>query len=183
MRIHIIGEPGSGKTNLGGKVAAILDCPHIELDAIYWQSNWNPKEAQKFSKQVLNALNESNSWVIDGNHEEVRHLVWEHVNLIVWLDYPLVISMFRLFRRTIRRITTAEDIWKTGNYETWRNQFLSRQSIFWESITFHRCRQADFTKSFDYLSRARPYIQLVRLTRPKEAQRWLNDLRNQYISQ
>src|SRR6266481_7086288 len=40
MRIVVVGTSGAGKTMLARRIAAQLQLPHIELDAINWQSEW-----------------------------------------------------------------------------------------------------------------------------------------------
>jgi GTPase SAR1 family protein len=40
MRIVVVGTSGAGKTTLARRIAAQLQLPHIELDAINWQSEW-----------------------------------------------------------------------------------------------------------------------------------------------
>ena len=40
MRIVVVGTSGAGKTILARRIAAQLQLPHIELDAINWQSEW-----------------------------------------------------------------------------------------------------------------------------------------------
>jgi len=39
MRIVVIGTSGAGKTTLARAIAARLSPPHVELDAINWQSD------------------------------------------------------------------------------------------------------------------------------------------------
>jgi len=38
MRIAVVGTSGSGKTTLARRLAAGLDLPFVELDAINWQA-------------------------------------------------------------------------------------------------------------------------------------------------
>ena len=40
MRIVVVGTTGAGKTTLASRIAVMLELPHIELDAINWQSGW-----------------------------------------------------------------------------------------------------------------------------------------------
>ena len=40
MRIVVVGTSGAGKTTLARGIGVPLELPHIELDAINWQSGW-----------------------------------------------------------------------------------------------------------------------------------------------
>ena len=42
MRVSIVGNAGSGKSTLAQALAACLDVPHIELDALFHQPGWQP---------------------------------------------------------------------------------------------------------------------------------------------
>ena len=85
------------------------------------------------------------SWVIDGNYagRGARDLVWARADTVVWLDPPLRVIFWRLFARGLRRSRSGEELWPgTGNRETYRGQFLSRDTLFWWALkTFHRRRR------------------------------------------
>ena len=93
-RILILGRTGSGKTRLARELAAALDVPHVELDSLYFGPD--------FSRAPLSLLRERTSaaiagdrWVTDGNKRAVRDLVWPRADTIVWLDYPVYVSLWR----------------------------------------------------------------------------------------
>ena len=97
-RILILGRTGSGKTTLARELAAALGVPHVELDALYFGPD--------LSRAPLDVLRERTSaaiagerWVTDGNKRAVRDLVWPRADTIVWLDYPVWVSLRRLARR------------------------------------------------------------------------------------
>ncbi len=39
-RIAVVGTSGAGKTTFSARLAVLLDCPHIELDAFQHRPNW-----------------------------------------------------------------------------------------------------------------------------------------------
>ena len=62
-------------------------------------------------------------WVIDGNYDsKLGDLVVDEADTIVWLDLPLSVKWFRLWRRTMHRIRNEIELWN-GNRETWRGAF------------------------------------------------------------
>ncbi|MFC1959565.1 shikimate kinase [Chloroflexota bacterium] len=126
-RIVIVGATCSGKTTLAHDLAHRLGYPHIELDALHWEENWQQAPLDIFQERVSRALDRE-TWVTDGNYSKVRDLVWTSADTLVWLDYSLAVVMPRLFKRTLTRIITQEKMWG-NNQETWRGQ-LSHDSLF-----------------------------------------------------
>jgi shikimate kinase len=59
MRIVVVGTSGPGKTTLARRIAAQLQLPHIELDAINWQSEWRDltrHDTEEFVRRVTEAI-------------------------------------------------------------------------------------------------------------------------------
>jgi len=147
--------------------------PHVELDALAWGPRWKLVPEDLFRERVARAV-EGESWVIDGNYagRGARDLVWPRADTVIWLDPPLTTIFARLFARAVRRIRSGEELWPgTGNRETFRNQFLSRDTLFWWALKTHWRRRRDLA-----LTLARPeYEHLVvhRFTRSVQAEVWL----------
>jgi hypothetical protein len=92
----------------------------------------------------------------------------------VWLDYPLPLTLWRLFRRTVRRITTQEDLWHTGNHETWQKQFMSHDSLFMWAVNSHKRHAQEYP---ELLKQARyTHLNVYHFYKPLEAENWLNSL-------
>ncbi len=173
QRIVVIGTSGSGKTTLGKALARHFGCRFIELDALHWQENWTPASPEAFWAAVA-AATAIDEWVIDGGYSAVRERLWPQAQLIVWLDYPIVVNLWRLFWRACRRIRSGEELWN-GNRESFRMNFLSRDSLFLWVLTTHRRRR----RQYEALLYSPQYaaIAVVRLRSPKAADRWLADIR------
>jgi len=172
-RIIIVGTSGAGKSVLGERAARKLGVPFLELDAYFWQAGWIQASDEVFRQKVGDAV-AADAWVAGGNYSRARDLIWGRADTLVWLDYPLSLTLWRLFRRTVKRIVTQEDLWQTGNRESWRSQFLSRDSLFLWAIGSHgRYRQqyGELLKSPDY-----SHLDVYRFSRPSEASQWLNHL-------
>jgi hypothetical protein len=145
----------------------------VELDALAWGPNWKLVPVEVFKERVARAV-AGDAWVIDGNYagRGGRDLVWPRADTVIWLDPPITAIFARLFERAVRRIRSGEELWPgTGNRETMRNQFLSRDSLFWWAIKTHERRRRELPPIL-----ARPeYAHLVvhRFRRPAEADAWL----------
>ena len=98
-RIHVVGPGGSGKTSLAAEIGARLGLPHTELDSIFWHENWQHSPPGKFEAQAAE-IAAGDVWVVDGNYSRVRPILWQRVEAVVWLDYPLLLCLWRLMRRT-----------------------------------------------------------------------------------
>src|SRR5919201_6914695 len=101
-RILILGRTGSGKTTLARELAGALDVPHVELDALYFGPDFSTAPLSLLRVRTSAAI-AGQRWVTDGNKRAVRDLVWPRADTVVWLDYPLYVSLWRLAKRARRR--------------------------------------------------------------------------------
>src|SRR5262245_38121672 len=105
MRVVVVGTSGAGKTSMATAIASALALPHIELDRLHWERNWealsqtNPDE---FVRRVSAAI-AADAWVCDGNYGLVRDLIWRRATTIVWLDYSRAVIMYRVIKRSVMR--------------------------------------------------------------------------------
>jgi adenylate kinase family enzyme len=165
QKIAVIGTTCSGKTRLARTLAADLDVPHVELDALHHGPNWTEAPRDEFRARVGDAI-AADGWVVDGSYQgKLGDLVLERADLVVWLDLPMRTILLRLWVRTLHRIRNRVELWN-GNRETWRGAFLSRQSLFVWVLKTHRDRRRRYESS---LAR----YNLVRLRSSREAEAWL----------
>ena len=148
--------------------------PHVELDALAWGPNWTLVPVDVFQERVARAV-EGETWVIDGNYggRGAQGLVLPRADTVIWLDPPLRVIFARLFLRALRRIRSGEELWPgTGNRETFRNQFLSRDTLFWWAIKTHTRRRRVLPQVL-----ARPecaHLVVLRFRRDSDAEVWLS---------
>ncbi len=168
-RVVVVGTSGSGKTTLASRLAEILSVPHIELDALHWEANW-----QEVPRPVLRARTQKAAaaprWVADGNYSSVRDILWQRATAVIWLNYAFPIIFGRLLKRTLCRVVRRERIY-SGNTESFRRAFLSRDSILlWTFRTYRRRR-----REYPQLSRLPEYAHLTfwESRRPRDTEAFL----------
>ena len=171
-RIVVVGTTGSGKTTVARQLAEHLGVLHVELDALNWDPGWvdlNQTDREEFRKRVSKAV-AGDAWVADGGYSSVRDLVWSKATAVVWLNYPLWLILWRLLKRTVRRVVTKEPLWQ-GNTESFRRQFLSTDSILLWALKTHGRRNRSFRQAFTQPEHA--HVTMVRHRWPTETSDWL----------
>lgn len=149
----------------------------MELDGLFWEAGWKMAELETFRGRVRSAIT-GERWVVDGNYRAAGalELVWSRADTVVWLDYPLPLTLVRLARRIVARIRDRAELWPgTGNRETVRNAFFIRDPLLWFAIRTHRGRRRRLGELL-----ARPesaHLAVHRFHHPREADRWLETQR------
>jgi len=170
-RISVVGNSGSGKTTLAARIAAALGIPHLELDAVFHQADWQPLPREEF-RAAVREFAAADAWVIDGNYDSaVRDLVWDRADTVVWLDLPRHRIMRQLAARTLRRMVARAELWN-GNRESWSNLFRldPEESILRWAWTQHRTYQERYLS--DSADPAFARLRFVRLRSRAEADRF-----------
>lgn len=177
QRISIVGSSGSGKTTLARIVADRLDVPHVELDAVNHQANWEPLPHEEFQKAVR-PLVAHESWVIDGNYRStgVQDIIWDRADTIIWLDLPKWTTMRRVTARSLKRSITREELWN-GNREQWTNLFHPNPEINIATWTWTRYEQTRSRYESDRASPERGHLNWVHLRTQNEIDQFVEDLR------
>jgi GTPase SAR1 family protein len=108
MKILVIGSPGAGKTEFTNRLANFLELPAFHLDDFYWLKDWNrPSRESWISK--LNSLLKKEQWIIDGNYFDTLDMRLSAANFVIYLDYPIILCIFRAFKRTLIRKFVSRD--------------------------------------------------------------------------
>jgi adenylate kinase family enzyme len=169
QRIVVVGTSGSGKTTLARRLSRALGIPHVELDALHWEPNWVEASDEVFRERVIKEL-KGDTWVVDGNYSKVRDIAWNRADTVVWLDYSLLVMLWRLTLRTFRRVFHKVELWG-GNRESLRTAFLSKDSIFLWVLTTYKRRRREYPQLLAKPEHAQ--MRRVHLTSPKAADAWL----------
>ena len=138
---------GCGGTTVGRELAARLEVPFHELDALFWKPGWVESTAEELQAAV-EAIVATDAWVIDGSYQsKIGQLALGNADVVVWLDLPMRTWLPRLVRRTIRRARTGEELWD-GNHESLRTAFLSRDSLILFTLRHFRGRRKRYPERF-----------------------------------
>jgi hypothetical protein len=79
----------------------------------------------------------------------------------------------RLFKRTIRRIVTREELWN-GNRERFRDHFFSRDSLFLWALKSHPKQRQTYPAELQKPEYA--HLVVFHLHSPRETETWLNNV-------
>ncbi|MFO1413802.1 MAG: AAA family ATPase [Burkholderiales bacterium] len=171
-RLVVVGCSGSGKTTLAQRLARATGAPHVELDALHWGPDWQPRPPADFLRDT-DAATAGERWVVDGNYRATRDIVWPRATAIVWLHLGFPTVFGRALRRTLRRVATGETLW-AGNRETLRRTFATRESLLWWVLTSYRRRGREFAalrRSGEF-----PHLAWFEMRRPREVTRFVAGL-------
>lgn len=115
-RIRIVGSVGSGKTTLARQLAEELERSFYEVDQVVWMrgSNGDQKRMEKERDDMMQRLVNKKSWIIEGVHfqEWVRNS-YCHADLVIFLDPPYIVRVWRIIVRYIKQIRGVE----SANYK------------------------------------------------------------------
>ncbi|MDQ1746279.1 MAG: hypothetical protein QOD07_542 [Frankiaceae bacterium] len=168
-RYLIYGVTGSGKTVLAKRLAERTALPFFLVDDLTWLPGWVPVGEEE-QRALIDELTARDAWVVDSAYSKWLDLPLARADVIVALDYPRWVSLWRVTRRSLLRAIDRRPICG-GNVETWR-RLVSRDSmIHWHFHSFARKR-----------ARIRAWVanppgpQVVLLSSPQQARKWLDSV-------
>lgn len=177
MKNNVIGTSGSGKSTLAKQIATALSIPCIEMDRLYWRSDWQGTPDDEFQAKLAQALQASSDWVLDGNYNRTRPLKWRDVDVVVWVDYGFTRTLWQAVTRAIKRAWHKHELWPgTGNKESFRRAFFSRESIIIWSMKTWRNNRTRYEA--DLQNPQYSYIRFVRITRREQVESLIASLKS-----
>jgi energy-coupling factor transporter ATP-binding protein EcfA2 len=170
-RILILGRTGSGKTTLAREVAAALGVPHVELDSLYFGPDFSTAPLPVLRERTSAAI-AGDRWVTDGNKRAVRDLVWPRADTIVWLDYPVYVSLWRLAKRARTRTSAlSARAAETGRRTALPGQMLAAARGVLTALKSHWGQRREYPRLF--AQPANRHLAVARLRSPRATRQWM----------
>ncbi|WP_321575525.1 P-loop NTPase family protein [Oerskovia douganii] len=168
-RVLVAGVSGAGKSTLAQRLAARLDLPYTELDALFHGPGWVPRAT--FLEDVRDVVGQE-AFVVEWQYRAVRPLLLDEADLLVWLDLPTATVMRQVIGRTVRRAVRREVLWN-GNVEPPLRTLLTDRDhiVRWAWWTRHSLRDLPTTVALQ----DRPVV-LVRLRSRRQVETWVRRL-------
>lgn len=173
-KIIITGPSGAGKSTLAKKLAKKYSVAHIELDALCWMPNWKMREEKDALRALRKRLEQhADGWTLCGNFSASTKITWPQADIVVWLDFPLYLCLWRVIKRTFHRCFFTSEIVCGNNRESLRLFFSSNSIIYWCVRSYFSWR-----KKMPVYMQDPAYKQVcfLRFTSPQDVEQWLKSL-------
>lgn len=166
-RIAILGNCGAGKSTLARALGAKLGLPVVHLDAVFWRPGWVESDKAQFDQAVLD-LTGGDAWVMDGNYSRTLDARLEAADMIVFLDFPRLLCVWRVVKRRFQYAGKSRPDMAPGCPEKVEMEFLR---WIWGYPQRGRPRALLAVQQGRDAGKA-----VVHLRRPRDVRRFLEDL-------
>ena len=174
-RIQVVGPSCAGKSTLAEALAATIGAPFVELDALFWQPNWQEPDADEFLAKVVEATS-GERWVVAGNYiGRTQPVLWPRLETIVWLDFSNRVVLPRVISRSWRRSRRRELLWGTNTEKFWPQLKIWNPKDSLIGYNLRRGKLLEPRLQAAMQDPALAHIHWVRLRSPREVERWLGN--------
>jgi adenylate kinase family enzyme len=97
-KIMVIGVGGAGKSTLALELGKITGLPVIHLDELYWEPGWVEPAPEQWEAAVREMVGQDR-WIMDGNYGGTMDIRLAAADMVVLLDPPPWVSLWRVIRR------------------------------------------------------------------------------------
>ncbi len=162
-KILVVGVSASGKSTFTKKLAQKTNLPAVFMDAIMWKPGWNYIGDEATAEKIKEIASTEN-WIIEGYiTKQMRALVLERADTIIYLDYSPFVCVWRYVRRWWRhRKNPRPEL--PGSPEKFSFKFLKLVWTKGEAISLNK-----------FLAEVKDQAKIVKLKSPREAGKFLKD--------
>lgn len=120
-------------------------------------------------REQLNTVLENDTWVLDGNFDNERELLWTRADCIVWLDYALPVILGRVIFRNFGWFISRQTTWSSN-----RMSFQRAISGIRHSLRSHSLKRAVYPEYLAALSG----VKIYRFCTNQQTETWFQSLRH-----
>ena len=166
QRIMIVGQPGSGKSTLARALGEETGLPVVHIDHIHWMPGWRER-LRDDKTRLCHAVEAGEAWIFEGGHSATWGNRLARAEMLIWLDVPLPLRLWRVVWRTVRFQGRTRPDLPEGCPEGFHRETLPFWRFIWR--TRHTSR-AGIQRLWD---KAPAGKRLVRLSSRRDVRRFL----------
>jgi adenylate kinase family enzyme len=166
-KIMVIGVGGAGKSTLAVELGEITGLPIIHLDELYWEPGWVEPAPEQWEGAVREMVG-LDRWIMDGNYGGTMDIRLAAADMVVLLDLPPWVSLWRVVRRWVTHRGEVRPGMAPGCEER-----LSWSFLLW-ILRYRRERRPGILRKLSNLS---PATQVVLLRSSRDVVAFLDSVR------
>lgn len=144
------------------------------------KSGQSPDGAARFLDAAVEAAGRE-EWIIDGHYRDIRHHVWKRSDLVIYLNFPLLVIVTRIGRRFLRK--RRDRLLSRGNGPSPGGAEISQAnkpvSASWSKRLERMIKTLSERKEYAQILVSGDYagLDVLELRSPHEARRFLEHIR------
>jgi adenylate kinase family enzyme len=164
---------GVGKSTFARKLGDILQINVYHLDTMYWKPGWIEASIDEF-RSAQEKVVENEHWIIEGNYSITYELRMEKADTIIYLELPLYVCLYRVFKRFFQNIGKTRPDMTIGCDEKLDWKFIKF------ILTTYKNRITVMRERLEFFLKKDSQNKIVILKSKKEIQDYLNKLALHY---
>ncbi len=155
-KVAVFGKPGSGKSTMSKRLAAVTRIPLYPLDSIVYTKNGDLVDRQAYDKEHEDILSQD-QWIIDGFGPIASfHQRLDAADTLVYIDLPYWVSYWWVTKRLLKGLFVKPEGWPEGSSvlkgswqsykilrlcpKFWNDEFIIQLEKISENKTLHVIR-------------------------------------------